>query len=56
MKNWNPVKQEDVPADMKLAAATDKCNTNFHVWPGTAKPGDLCKCDKEVFLPELLKH
>lgn len=29
------------------------CTDAFHSWPGTAKPGDPCRCGKEPFLAEL---
>jgi hypothetical protein len=45
---------DPLPADLREAAKKDHCVGGFHVFAGTAKPGDLCKCGKDIFLPELL--
>lgn len=42
-------------AEAADALSTNKCNETFHVYPGTAVPGDLCQCGSVKFLEELLE-
>lgn len=41
--------------DAAEALANNKCTEIFHVYPGTAVPGDLCQCGNVKFLEELLE-
>jgi hypothetical protein len=52
---YRRIKSESVPEEMKRAAESGECTRNFHVFDGKAKPGDVCLCGKDVFLPELVK-